>query len=108
MNRSEALAWSAGMVDGDGSWQGHPSPRSPSLVVTQNREEIPQELLRLQEALGFGRIDGPYFREGRKPNWRYVAQGYEKFQAAIAMLWPWMGEEKRRQAHALAIRYHRG
>ena len=50
-----------------------------------------------------GKIYGPYETKAtdgytRKPHYFFRAHGNERVQAILAMLWPWLGSTKRRQA----------
>lgn len=98
----EQLAWAAGFFDGEGTtWAGR-SSGYPTLSVPQagHFTEPPDVLLRFQAAVGgLGLVYGPILNEERnKPIWRYRVSGFEMVQAVVAMLWPWLGTEKRRQA----------
>jgi len=103
---SEELAWAGGFFDGEGSTylekhRTHPGYFYPVLYVPQSAESgVAPELLRLNSAVGeLGRISGvrrdsqdqtPYRR------WRVVTP--RKVQTALHLLWPFIGDVKRRQA----------
>lgn len=106
MNREE-LAWAAGFVDGEGYTGFHICQKSRptdqrqygaiSLTVSQCHKE---PLERLQKALGVGKLWGPYKKkkENHRDSYSFSVTGFEKTQAAIAMLWTWLGPIKREQA----------
>lgn len=98
----EALAWAAGVFEGEGGTCSiQDTRRYPILHVTQSGEtECPPDVLtRFRTAVGgIGFVDGPKFRPGRKPVWKFRAAGFELTQAIVAMLWPWLGTVKRAQA----------
>jgi hypothetical protein len=118
----EALAWAAGFVDGEGCFhltrvrdkrrgsQGR-DYRRPSLITNQAGDESgpPTVLLRLHATLG-GRIAGPIDRSkwaGERQLWRVLwshrITSHEGVQAAVVMLWPWLGDIKREQAKAVLL-----
>lgn len=92
------LAWLAGFTDGDGyfGYSPYSNGLALSFVIGQNGNR--SILVRVQKTLGFGRINGPYKRKGRKPNYRFVVNGFEHVQAIAALLWPWLSTVKRKQA----------
>jgi hypothetical protein len=93
------LAWAAGFFDAEGCTSF--SPRSGVCVsITQTDKEV---LERFSAAVGVGRIYGPYTSKHddgllRRPHYFYRATGHQNVQAVVAMIWPWLGSEKRRQA----------
>jgi hypothetical protein len=93
----EELAWSAGFVDGEGSF--HSGTYRPIFGCPQ---VDPRVLERLQSSLlGLGKIYGPYERVGRKPIWRFQVTGTFQVQAVVALLWEFLSEIKRDQAVAV-------
>jgi hypothetical protein len=111
---SEELAWAGGFFDGEGSTylekhRTHPGYFYPVLYVPQCAETgIAAELLRLRSALGgLGSIsgvrkDGPEWTPYRR--WRAVTP--LKVQAALHLLWPFIGVIKRRQAQHVMKTMH--
>lgn len=99
----EALAWAAGFFDGEGSTYLDPAPR---LTVVQNH---PAVLERFADAVGgLGAMHGgtKIYGRAKKPVYQYRISGFAKVQAALAMLWPFLSEQKREQALAVLRRYH--
>jgi hypothetical protein len=104
INREE-LAWAAGFFDGEGNTGSAWS--SPIHVQVSNTDL--RLLQRFWAALGVGRISGPYTLKNRpqnRPHWHWAATSFEDAQAAIALLWVWLSESKRKQA-AKALRQYR-
>jgi hypothetical protein len=111
---SEELAWAGGFFDGEGSTylekhRTHPGYFYPVLYVPQSAEiGIAPELLRLKSAMGgIGNIsgvrqDGPDWTPYRR--WRVVTP--LKVQAALHLLWPFIGEVKRAQAQRVMKTIH--
>lgn len=92
LNR-ELLAWAAGFFDGEGTIFLHTQNKKPRIEVGQQDTEV---LAHFDQAtLRLGKIYGPYPPKGQ---YQYMAYGFEKCQAIIAMIWPWLGSIKRVQA----------
>lgn len=101
----EKLAWAAGFFDGEGCfWHGVRKSKGSEYRSTETRmtQADPEVLERFRDALGLGKVYGPYSYGKKRPNWRpqwqYLAHGFHQTQAIIAMLWPWLGSVKREQA----------
>ena len=111
---SEELSWAGGFFDGEGSTylekhRTHAGYFYPVLYVPQAAEVgIAPELLRLKSAMnGIGNIsgvrqDGPDWKPYRR--WRVVTPF--KVQNALHLLWPFIGEVKRAQAHRVMMTIH--
>ena len=111
---SEELAWAGGFFDGEGSTylekhRTHAGYFYPVLYVPQSAEiGVAPELLRLKSAMnGLGNIsgvrqDGPDGKPYRR--WRVVTP--LKVQAALHLLWPFIGEVKRAQAQRVMKTIH--
>ena len=101
MSRRERLAWAAGFFEAEGCIS-HSKRSGVCVSITQTDTEV---LERFRAALGLGRIYGPYTSKhgdgiSRKPHYFYRATGHHHTQAIVAMIWTWLGDEKRRQAVA--------
>ena len=101
----EQLAWSAGFADGEGSffWAQY-KIRHPR-VRFELGQVNPEPLWRFRDATGFGApVNGPYgntkadAKKPAQPQWTWAISGFEDVQALLAMLWPWLGTPKRKQA----------
>lgn len=94
------LAWAAGFFDGEGCTTAHVVRRpqynkvyrSLALEVVQKDR---RPLDRFAQALGLGKIYGPYRSQREMHLWRARAADAE---AALALLWPFLSEPKREQA----------
>jgi hypothetical protein len=93
----EALAWAAGLFDGEGSVThgGGYDNRYPVIQITQVE---PKVLHRFRNAVGVGTVLGPYSNGTRsKRTYHFCAYGFEKTQAIGAMLWTFLSPVKRSQ-----------
>lgn len=110
----EELAWAAGFVDGEGHFglhktRGRPTDSrgygSPELTVAQCDRQV---LDRLQQALNLGVVGGPYTPKKTNHNLVYLfyVHGFERVQAIICLLWPWLSPVKRKQVKRTLHEYH--
>lgn len=104
INREE-LAWAGGFFSGEGytglktrnstHWK-----RYPNIAISQAGDG--EELHRFNNAIGnIGKIYGPYGPYGentRCPLRQFRIGGFEKVQAIITMLWPFLSTAKQEQA----------
>lgn len=98
------LAWLAGLYEGEGSCStrvgtskryGTPMG-SCSLSLGMTDEDV---VRRAREIFGFGKVyREPRQRHGHKDMFVYSVSRFEFVQAAIAMVWPWLGQRRRAQA----------
>lgn len=89
----EALAWAAGLFDGEGYIGYCVSGGYGHLRVTVGQKD-PEVLYRFNKAIGgFGRVSGP-----SNGMWAVNFYTFERGQAVIALLWRWLATPKRRQA----------
>lgn len=104
----ELLAWAAGFFDGEGSTivyrrsdAGCPYPALTVVQATNDGE--PADVLR-RFATAMDGLGGRIFKSSRPPQphhklkHSYRIAGFVHTQAAVARLWPWLGQEKRLQA----------
>jgi hypothetical protein len=96
----EELAWAAGFFDGEGCFSY--TERARYGVATIGQTDI-RALERFRDAVGVGKIYGPYDyrylgRMSKRPWWNYRAHRREHVQAITAMLWFKLGPIKREQA----------
>lgn len=98
MNKME-LAWAAGFFDGEGSttFSGKNYPRIEIGQKPRNNELVPEVLERFQKAMGMGNTRIERRKDGRV-YFSIKIFGFEKCQAVIAFLWPWLSLVKRQQA----------
>lgn len=104
------LAACAGFFNGEGGTTahnrtiGHREYVYISMHFSQTGEDGEDILVRCNHALGgIGEIYGPYPNGHRKdgsekdPAYQLYIYGFEKIQAAIAMMWPWLSGVKKQQ-----------
>jgi hypothetical protein len=96
---THALAWAAGFFDGEGTTFRNRSNNGIHLSIHQVYKP---SLERFRHAIGFGTILGPYHK-GNQPIWLYQVSNFQQVQAAVALLWCWLGDEKKRQAKQALI-----
>jgi hypothetical protein len=99
MNTHE-LAWAAGLIDGEGHFRADLHSKStttlcPRLDISQVDRYV---LDRFRDAVGRGRVYGPYRKTGGRVIHQYVVTEFEPVQAIAAMLWRWLSPIKRTQA----------
>jgi hypothetical protein len=100
----EQLAWAAGFFDGEGSTYADPRPR---LSVVQNDPEV---LLKFAAAIGnIGALGGgdKVYGRAKKPIWHWRVTGWRDVQAVVAMLWPFLTSQKRKQATLVLVADHK-
>ncbi len=102
------LAWAAGFYDGEGCMTLHTSKGGkthgsnqwmyPNIHLGQVDK---RPLVRFVNALGFGKLYGPY-NHGRNPHaqsrYDLFFRTFEEVQQVIACLWPYLSEPKKEQA----------
>ncbi len=100
----EELAWAAGVFDGEGCFSSAREkavarPRTHLAIVQTERTMLD----RVKRAFGFGHVYGPYSRglNNHKDVYQFVVRDFGQAQAALAMMWNWLGEPKRVQALAV-------
>jgi hypothetical protein len=106
---SEELAWAGGFFDGEGSTylekhRTHNGYFVPRVHVTQSSAAgIAAELLRLKTTIGnLGTISGVHPGKGRsRPYRRWRVFTPAGVQMALHLLWPFIGDVKRRQARVV-------
>jgi hypothetical protein len=89
----EDLAWAAGLFDGEGHTRCDGG--SLKLSVAQKDREV---LDRFVSAVGVGKVYGPYATASKDCLMHNVLVSGANAQAAIAMLWAFLGTVKRQQA----------
>jgi hypothetical protein len=98
--RREDLAWAAGFFDGEGSFLivRNGGSLSPRLTVGQTDSRPLHRFMAVFN--GIGAVRGPYARTkpNERPMFYYSVDGFEKVQALMAMMWPFLCEPKKQQA----------
>lgn len=96
------LARAAGFFNGEGStcsWLRNEINKQPypQIRLSIGNTEV-ENLEQFQRAVGYGSINGPWSRNGRKDEWKYSINILEDIQYVICdLLWSWLSEEKRNQ-----------
>jgi hypothetical protein len=94
------LAWAAGLFEGEGSISIH-QRRNGIVHLAMTDADVVE---RFAKVMGFGRIYH-HPQDKRKATYKplinWVAGSFEHVQAAIAMMWPWLGT--RRQSRAIEV-----
>ena len=98
------IAWAAGIVEGEGcigaDARGHHGAFTPRMTVAMTDEDV---IRRLADIFGIGKVYGPHQRgTERKPMWTWGIHNFEHWQAAWAMVWPWLGERRKEQVRTSA------
>jgi hypothetical protein len=107
----EALAGAAGLFDGEGCFHlvtRRKGARLEAWTQTRMTQEDREVLDRFAAAVRCGRVYGPYTSVPgrRRARWQYAAYGFERAQAILAMLWPWLGPIKKSQASTVLRQVH--
>jgi hypothetical protein len=98
MDRYE-LAWAAGFFDGEG-WcgrlrtEGRRTAQPHARVNQADPDGVPVALVRLREALGVGRIGGPYKKEGRIDLYRWEVSSQGDVRSTLEHLSGHLGQVK--------------
>ena len=107
----EDLAWAAGILDGEGHFDGSLRETRPGHTIRGIRVSVPQTdpemLLRLQALFG-GQVRKrkPPTNPKHSQRWDWKVTGLEKVQALTIMVWPWLGSVKRTQALGALETWH--
>jgi len=104
--RREQVIWAAGLYEGEGTivftrrtQLGSRGNVNIRLVTTD--EDV---IRRFHSAISTGTVHGPYDHGGTKPHWQWQANGFERTQYVVAMLWQWLGARRRQQAASAMVR----
>jgi hypothetical protein len=92
----EDLAWLAGFFDGEGCCRSYVNHGRYSIQISVTQAH-PEVLERCKRITGLGSVVGPYPTKN-KPLYYWRIYGFEKVQAVIALMWDWLGTQKREQA----------
>lgn len=104
-SKREELAWAAGFFDGEGcigcyiTSNGSRRYKAPRIMI-QIAQIHPEVLVRFKNAVGLGRIKGPYPQrnENSVEYWKFDQEGFVGGQAIIAQLWPFLSTVKKDDA----------
>jgi hypothetical protein len=110
MTDSHEIAWAAGLFDGEGTAFASKTMKRARVNVRLHmsvRMTTRSDIERFARAVCLGVVRGPYRRDDpkRKPIWAWVAGTEADVRQCIALLWPFLGSNKRAQAQvAIAVR----
>lgn len=99
---SRELAWAAGFFDGEG-WSGlvrevaRRTAQPQARINQADSRGMPEVLARFQSAVGFGRIRGPYEKDGRIDLYRWYVSSRGDVERLHRLLMPWLGDVKLNQ-----------
>lgn len=97
----EALAWAAGIFDGEGWCSSARYNAKGGMTATLTlgvAQAHPEMLQRLATVIGFGKITQPRKQvHGRTFMYSWKVYGFEQVQVVFALLWTWLGSVKREQ-----------
>ena len=94
------IAWAAGLFDGEGNTCRRSGKGRHLLRLETAQAGDPPELLnRFREAVGGGKVGGPYgpYGTSKKPWFRHHA-GDKEGREILNRLWPYLSRPKREQA----------
>lgn len=99
-------AWAAGFFNGEGSTfvtVMNNKTHSPLLRLSISQKD-PDVLKTCQQALGAGKVYGPYYSRGRALYHLHITS-YSETKAALEKMWPWLSQIKREQANTAVEKY---
>jgi hypothetical protein len=104
----EALAYAAGVFDGEGNVRSFPNGQNGVGIHVQVAQGHPQMMERFKAAVGTGKVYGPkpWSSKNPKPSWWFGAYSRNAVHRICWMLWPWLSDPKRQQFHSAFERYH--
>lgn len=101
----QEIAWAAGLFEGEGSFCAYKAKRAagfsfyPRAQLASTDHDV---IKRFQEAVGLGKIRGPYDKNGSqgvrpKPIYFWTTNRAEEFVELVSMFWDLMCERRRDQ-----------
>lgn len=94
---TERVAWCGGFFEGEGCFS-----LSGRAITSRVANTDPELIARFSGTVATGHVYGPYDRgPGRKQQQVFAAAGFERVQATLAMLWPWLSSRRRIRAMQL-------
>jgi hypothetical protein len=116
LTRDTELAWAAGFYEGEGSlsistlYKGKKRcPECKQFHFRTIRLSVPQHestrLVRFQEAVGYGKIRGPYIVEAKTPRWVWNNSGVHEVRPILKLLWPYFTPFTRAKTKAVLVRW---
>lgn len=105
----ENLMWAAGFFDGEGSTSPQKDRHGKHRAVIQINQVDSEALYRFRDAVGHGKVYGPYKEtRGHQDFYHFAATSFEDVYAIVAKLWGFIGTPKRKQMmRALRVDHRR-
>ena len=105
----QQIAWACGLFEGEGciSVTRQPNPKHPERLYWMRYVGVSsterETLERFQDAVGMGKVNGPYKngKRNEKPIYHWKAQGYGEMKRLIAMFYPYLSKTRRAAADVL-------
>ena len=99
---NEYLAWAAGFFDGEGHVRADIRSSGSIRPALRIAQVDPEVLHKFQEALGVGKVMGPYgpYKNDpikKQPFFRYQTQSLPEIKQIAEALWPWLSTIKKQQ-----------
>ena len=100
--RDTDAAWAAGFMDGEGTIGVYTGGvKKPFLRVVAAQSGTDKPLRRMQTLFG-GSVNGPYFYEGKKPQWKWTVTG-SRAHVALTLMLPFFSIKGSQAALALTL-----
>ena len=99
MTKDIELAWAAGFIDGEGTFRFQRNGRSIHGHFCMTAAQVDRRPLdRLQQAIGAGKVYGPYgpYQHNHQPHYQFNHTGPDAAEAFL-LLRPYLGPIKQRQ-----------
>jgi len=105
----EDLAWAAGLWEGEGCFAcgvaGNASKgRTISAILSMTDQDVVEHF---RDVIGFGKISQPTPSKGHKQAYRWSVHNFEKVQALIGYLYPYLGARRREKAASVLAHANR-
>lgn len=112
----QEIAWAAGLFEGEGTFCANKAKRAggfsfyPRAQLASTDHDV---ILRFQEAVGVGKIRGPYDKNGSagirpKPIYFWTTNKPEEFAELVNMFWDLMCERRRDQIRSVHEKINSG
>lgn len=96
INRTIALAWLAGVLEGVGSFK-----RDHGRIVVSVLRPDSDTVERLKGLTGMGEVYGPRLRHGRKPQWLWTVSTPGETEKLLSLITPWLSPRRQQQLERL-------
>lgn len=103
----EALAWASGLFEGEGCISGYVTKDGGRGIQLSLRMTDEDTVARFREVFGFGRIYQTPAHGSRQKTYNWHVGTFQRTQAVIAMLWPWLCQRRRARAKQVLTGYLR-